>query len=106
MRVILDANLPVGLGPLLTGHSVESVHQRGWSDLDNGALLTACQAAFDVFVTLDQNLRYQQNLRGRPLAIVVVHARSNRIQDLEPLVPAILAALGTASPGEVTLVGV
>ena len=52
MRVVLDANLPVDFGKLLTGHQVDSVHQRGWSDLDNGALLTACQEEYDAFLTL------------------------------------------------------
>ena len=97
--------MPVDFGALLTGHQVDSVHQRGWSDLDNGALLTACQAEYDAFVTLDQSLRYQQNLRGRPMAVLILHARSNRLQDLSPLVPAILAVLPTAPQGEVTLVG-
>jgi hypothetical protein len=57
-------------------------------------------------VTLDQSLRFQQNLRDRPVAIVVLRACSNRIQDLEPLVPVLLAALLVARPGEVTLVGI
>ena len=105
MRVVLDANLPVDFGTLLTGHQVDSVHQRGWSDLDNGALLTACQNEYDAFLTLDQSLRYQQNLRGRPIAALLLHARSNRLQDLSPLVPDILAALPTAPQGQVTLVG-
>jgi predicted nuclease of predicted toxin-antitoxin system len=105
VRVVLDANLPVDFGALLTGHQVDSVHQRGWSDLDNGALLTACQAEYDAFVTLDQSLRYQQNLRGRPMAVLILHARSNRLQDLSQLVPALLAVLPTAPPGQVTLVG-
>ncbi len=106
MRLILDANLPVAFGALLVGHHVESVHQRGWSDLDNGALLTACQEEFGAFLTLDQSLRYQQNLRGRPIAVLVLRAGSNRVQDLEPLVATILSALADAPKGEVTLVGV
>ena len=106
MRVVLDANLPVDFGKLLTGHQVDSVHQRGWSDLDNGALLTACQAEYDAFITLDQSLRYQQNLRGRPIAVLILQARSNRLQDLAPIAPALLAALPGASQGLVTLVGV
>lgn len=105
VRVVLDANLPVDFGKLLTGHHIDSVHQRGWSDLDNGALLTACQREYDAFLTLDQSLRYQQNMRGRPIAVMILQARSNRLQDLSMLVPAILAALPTAPPGQVTLVG-
>jgi hypothetical protein len=83
---------------------VESVHHRGWSDLDNGELLDTAAGAYDALLTLDQNIRYQQNLRDRPIAVLVLRARSNRIQDLEPLVPAVLEALPTARPGEVTIV--
>jgi predicted nuclease of predicted toxin-antitoxin system len=104
LRVLLDANLPVGLAALLTSHEVESVHHRGWSDLDNGELLDTAAGAYDALLTLDQNIRYQQNLRDRPIAVLVLRARSNRIQDLEPLVPAVLEALPTARPGEVTIV--
>ena len=107
MRVLLDANLPRGLARLLVGHEVHSVHQRRWSDLDDGPLLDACAAAgYGALATLDQSLRFQQNLRGRPVAVLVLRARSNRIEDLAPLVPALLAALPSAPPGQVTLVGV
>ena len=105
MRVLLDANLPRALARRLAGHEAQSVHQRGWSDLDDGALLDACAGAYDALVTLDQSLRFQQNLRGRPVAVVLLRASSNRIQDLEPLIPALLAALPGAPPGQVTLVG-
>ena len=105
MRVFLDANLPRALARLLTGHDAQSIHQRGWSDLDDGPLLDACAGQCDALVTLDQSLRFQQNLRGRPLAVLVLRARSNRIADLAPLVPAILAALPGAPAGQVTIVG-
>lgn len=106
MRVLLDANLPVAIGGFLRDHQVDSVHNRGWSDLDNGELLAACQDEYDAFLTLDQGFRYQQNLSGRPITILVLRARSNRVQDLEPLVPAVMAALPIALPGKVTLVGI
>ena len=104
MRVVLDANLPLDFAALLAGHQVDSVHQRGWSDLDNGALLAVCEAEYDAFVTLDQSIRYQQNLRGRPIAVIILRAKSNRLQDLSPLAPALVAALPTAPQGQVTLV--
>jgi hypothetical protein len=81
------------------------VHDRGWSDLDNGELLYAAAREYDALLTLDQNIRYQQNLRERGIAVLVLGARSNRIQDLEPLIPAVLEALLTARPGEFTIVG-
>lgn len=104
MRVLLDANLPVGLAARLEPHEVESVHHRGWSDLDNGELLEAAAREYDAFLTLDQSIRYQQNLRNRPIATIVLRARSNRIRDLEPLLPALLQTLPTAQPGEVSIV--
>jgi predicted nuclease of predicted toxin-antitoxin system len=98
VRVLLDANLPRALVRRLSGHEAESIHARGWSDLDDRALLDACARHFDALVTLDQSLRFQQNLRGRAVAVVLLRARSNRIQDLEPLVPALLAALAASPP--------
>jgi len=98
--VLLDSNLPRAFAGLLPGHRIETTHQRGWSDLDDGPLLDAAEPAFDAFVTMDQNLRYQQNLRGRRLRIVVIRARSNRLTDLMPAGTAVLDALGAMAPGE------
>jgi predicted nuclease of predicted toxin-antitoxin system len=61
MRIILDGNLPRGLARMLTGHSVQTIHERHWSDLDDGPLLDACADECDVFMTMDQSLRYQAN---------------------------------------------
>ena len=105
MRVLLDANLPRGFGRLLAGHEVVSAHAHRWSDLDDGALLDAAAGAgYAAFLTMDQSLRFQQNLAGRPLAVVLLRARGNRLPDLAPLAPAVLAALPGARPGEVTVV--
>jgi predicted nuclease of predicted toxin-antitoxin system len=105
VRVLLDANLPRGLARLLIGHEAHSAHQRRWSNLDDGALLDACMNEYWALVTLDQSLPFQQNLRGRAIVVVVLHARSNRLSDLEPLVPALLAALSTAKSGDLVQVG-
>ena len=77
---------------------------RGWSGLKNGELLQLASEHFDVFVTADQNLQYQQNLRGYPIGVVVTAALSNRLEDLVPLVPAVLEASGEVAPGEVRVV--
>lgn len=74
MRVLLDSNLPSAFAGLLPGHRTETTHVRGWSDLDDGPLLAAADVEYDAFVTMDQNLQFQQNLRGRRLRIVVVRA--------------------------------
>jgi hypothetical protein len=105
MHVLLDGNLPRALAQQIVGHDVATIHQRRWSDLSNGVLLDAAAGEYDVFVTLDQSLRYQQNLKGRPIAVVVMRAVSNRIEDLEALVPALLKAIAAARVGEATLVG-
>lgn len=99
MKIILDECLPKRLGRHLSGHDVTTVHGEGLSGLGNGKLLSAIQDRFDAFITIDANLEYQQALRDRPIAIIVVKAASNRLDDLLPLVPGILAALSTAQPG-------
>lgn len=106
MRVILDGNLPRGLVRHLSGHETHTIHARRWSDLDDGALLAACENDYDAFVTMDQSLRFQQNLRGRRLAVVLLHAHRNRLVDVEALVAELLAVLPNAVRGEVTHVGV
>ena len=105
MRIILDGNLPRGLGRMLTGHSVQTIHERHWSDLDDGPLLDACADECDVFMTMDQSLRYQQTLRGRPFGIVVLRARSNRLAELSTLLPEVLSALPDVRPGEIRIIG-
>lgn len=74
MRIVLDKNIPVGVRRFLLQHEVRTGAEMGWPDqLENGALLNAAEAAgCDVMVTADQNIRYQQNLKGRKLALVVL----------------------------------
>jgi predicted nuclease of predicted toxin-antitoxin system len=73
MRVLFDQGAPVPLRQFLQGHTVSTAAQKGWTQLQNSELLNAAEAAgFEVLVTTDQNLRHQQNLRGRRLAIVVL----------------------------------
>ena len=87
---------------LLSGHEARTIHQEGWSNLSNGALLDSAAGKYGVFITFDQNLSYQQNLRGRPLAIIVLRALSNRIEHIAPLIPALIPS---APKGEATGVG-
>ena len=82
------------------------MQQQGWAGLKNGELLRRAAAdMFDVFVTADQNLQFQQNLSGAPLGVVVLVARSNALEDLLPLVPPLLRAVRNARPGDVRRVG-
>lgn len=105
MKVLLDECLLRRLAAALTGQEVKTVPQAGWASIKNGELLTRAESSFDVFVTADRNLSFQQNLARRKIAVVVLRARSNRFQSLLPLVPGILLALTTIKPGELTEVG-
>jgi hypothetical protein len=102
VRVLLDEQLPRHLAREISGHEVSTVQREGWAGLTNGKLLrAAADRGFDVFVTADQNLQFQQNLRAVALRIVVLHAASNAIEDLRPLVPGLIGALSEAQVGEV-----
>jgi hypothetical protein len=93
MRILLDESLPGPLCAELPGHSLQTVAEAGWSAVDNGELLRLAAGRFDVFLTADQNLQFQQNLSALPLAVVVLAARTNRIEDLRPLIPELLSRL-------------
>lgn len=89
-----------------TGHEVFTVTEMKWSGIRNGELLTlAINAGFAVFVTADQNLKYQQNLRNYRIGIVVLIARSNKIDDLQVLVPEALEAIRSITPGKFINIG-
>jgi predicted nuclease of predicted toxin-antitoxin system len=100
MKVLLDENLPHELRQLLTpAHDVFTVTYMGWSGIENGALLAkAAVDGFDVMVTKDQGIAYQQNLVNLPVAVVILYAKSNKIHDIQPLVPKLLAALNSLRP--------
>ena len=105
MRVLLDACVPKNLRRSLPGHEVQTAPEMGWGDLDNGDLLNAMEGLFDALVTVDKRLPKQQQLKGRSLGVVVLRARSNRLADLLPLVPALLEALGALQAGGIKEVG-
>ncbi len=98
MRVLLDESIPQGLRHGLVGHEVKTVGFMGWLGIKNGQLLRLATEQFDVFITLDQNLEYEQNLNSLPLTIVVLVAKNNRIETLQPLLPDILMCLETIKP--------
>ena len=105
MKVLLDENLPRKLAGHLVGPECRTVVVCGWSGKKNGDLLALADAQFDVLLTLDKNLPYQQNLDTRRIGVLIVRARSNRIQDLLPVVPECLAALAAIQPRQVVRVG-
>jgi predicted nuclease of predicted toxin-antitoxin system len=105
MKLLLDENLPHQLRHEIPGHDCYTVAFMGWAGVDNGALLArAAGAGFDALLTKDANLQYEQNLVNLPLAVVVLRAPSNDIDDLRPLVPALLRALAALQPTAVTRV--
>lgn len=107
MRVLLDEQLPRKFAAELAGHDVSTVQREGWAGLKNGALLTAAaDQGFDVFVTKDQDIEFQQNLKTTRVGIVMLHAPSHDIAVLRPLVPATLQAIATVQPGEIRHVAV
>ena len=98
MRILLDESVPGRFGALLIGHSAVTVQRRGWASIKNGELLALAAGKFDVLLTADKGMEYQQNLAILPVSILIVLARSNRIDDLAVAVPAILAALAELPP--------
>ena len=105
MRILLDESLPHDLAPLIAGHEVSTVRDEGWSSVKNGKLLTLAATKFDAFITADRNLEFQQNLAKLPLSVVVLVARKNRIQDLEPLLPELGQLLNHLPPRTLQKVG-
>jgi hypothetical protein len=86
------------------GYEVKTVPQMGWAGVKNGQLLALAEAEFDVFITVDRNLSFQQNLPQFNIAVIVLQASSNRLADLKPLAPEVLAILATATKGQATVV--
>lgn len=105
MKVLVDECLPRALKRLLGEHDCRTVQEMGWSGKTNGVLLSLAETQFDVIVTSDQGMEYEQNLANCKIAVLVLAARSNQIEDLAPLMPRALAALGSIQPGRVTRVG-
>jgi predicted nuclease of predicted toxin-antitoxin system len=105
MRVVLDECLPKRLTRELPGHMARTVQQMGWSGISNGKLLCLIRGQFDAFITVDSNLAYQQDLQTLPVAVVVLRAPSNKIEDLRPLLPRLLATMAALKPGELRVVG-
>jgi hypothetical protein len=97
MRILFDQGTPVPVRSFLVGHSVSTAYELGWSELKNGELLAAAERRFDLFVTTDQNLRYQQNLAGRNLAILVLPTTS--WPKLRTVGGLISTAVGNMKPG-------
>jgi hypothetical protein len=101
MRVLFDNGTPRGVAAALSGHIVEEARARGWDTLKNGELLDAAEVAgFDVFVTTDRNIRHQQNLTGRQIAVVVLSKARWKL--IKEKLADVAAAVAAAQPGRVS----
>jgi uncharacterized protein DUF5615 len=98
MRILLDESLPIELRAEIAVHDVRYVQEMGWSGRKNGELLALAAGTFDAFLTADQNIEFQQNLHTLPIAIVVLIAPSNRIEQLRPLRSQLLRILASLRP--------
>lgn len=106
MKVLLDENLPHRLRHELSGHDVFTVRFLGWNGLKNGDLLRrAAKEGFDVLVTIDAGIRYEQNPTTLPCAVLAIRALSNAFEDIEPLLPDITSALKNLTPRTFSVVG-
>jgi hypothetical protein len=89
MRLLIDECLPRALKRLLAEHECRTAQEMGWSGKQNGALLLLTEKGFDGLVTVDQGIEYEHNLANRKIALLVLSARSNQIEDLTPIIPAV-----------------
>lgn len=101
MRILIDECLDWRLCRSITGHDSVSVQMMGWGGLANGTLLKRAEQEFDVFLTGDHNLTFQQEIDRFDLAIVVLHAASTQLRDTQPLMAKMLVLLPTIQSGEV-----
>ena len=97
MRILLDECVPKRLKRDLVGHQAQTVPEMGWASKKNGELLALAESEFDVFLTVDRNLSFQQDIGTLNIAVVVLVAKGNRHSDLRPLVPDLLAVFGWRS---------
>ena len=98
MKILLDECVPWPMHRLLTGHECRTAQQQGWGGVKNGQLLQLAESEFDLFITSDQNLRYQQNLSGRSIAILELS--TNKLHRIEAAANLIQATIAAMKPAE------
>jgi hypothetical protein len=103
--VLLDECVDWRLLRAIPDHDVRTARQMGWSAIKNGELLALASQHFDVFVTVDRNLAFQQPVASLQIVVLVLRAKSNRLSDLMPLVPMLLDAIATMKVGELRVIG-
>lgn len=104
MNVLLDECIDRRFAQLLSGHNVKTVPQAGWAGIQNGDLMRRAENTFDVFITVDRNLSYQQDLSKVQIPVLVLRAVSNRFVDLEPFAEKVLEELSRATAGKAIII--
>lgn len=106
MKILLDECIPRKLKNEFSDHECRTVPEVGLAGEKNGALLSLAERmGFEIFLTMDKGLQYEQNLAGRRIAIVVGRSKSNRLADLLPFVPACRSVMSSIHPGDVRRLG-
>jgi hypothetical protein len=98
VKIRLDHCLPRRLKRAILPHIASTAAEMGWERLRNGKLLAAAASQFDVFLTIDKNLKHEQNLATLPISVVVIMAPSNRMEDILPFVPVVIDGLKSIQP--------
>jgi hypothetical protein len=104
VRILLDECVDQRFRRDLVGHDVTTVQEAGWAGKKNGELLALAAKTYDVFLTVDRNLYFQQNRSAITIAILVLVARTNRLADLKPLANDVLSELSDLKPGQVSII--
>jgi predicted nuclease of predicted toxin-antitoxin system len=106
VKILLDECVNQRLASDFVGHEVSTVKQMGWKSIRNGELLRLAEKSFEVFVTTDRNLSFQQNVQRFDIVVVVMVAKTNRLADLRLIVPVLLKALPFLNKGQAREIGV
>ncbi len=104
MRILFDESLPNRLRHSLPSHTVQTVVEMSWSGTKNGKLLALAAVEFDVILTVDKNMKYQQNIKTIPIAVVVLDSVSNELAFLLPFIPKLKFALANLVPRSVVVI--
>jgi hypothetical protein len=104
VKILLDECLPKRLKSEIIGHEVHTAQEMGWAGKSNGTLLALIEKEFEVFITADRNIAFQQNTDKLKILVVVLHAKTNQFRDLKSLVPPVLKRLSTTTSGQTGVV--
>ena len=104
MNILLDECVPARFARSLVGHSVTTVQKRGWAGIKNGDLLALAQKEFDVLVTVDSKIARQQDMTKLRIPVLLIGARTNRLEHIQSLAADLLETIHSAPAGEITMI--